>query len=832
MILVIIRDNCNAIIETASNTLLIGCNNSIIPNGIQTITGSAFAGCKELKTIKIPETVKVIGGYAFSGCKNLTSIILPDCITSISYGMFWGCSSLSSIEIPKSVKYIEDWAFAYCDSLSSLTIPNSVNHIGSYAFENCKGLLSINIPNSVTSIGSWAFHACHSLINASIPNSIEEIGYWFSYCIKLESISIPRSVKRITSNAFEGCYVLNDVYCFVDEVPEIASNSITFPILDNNTTLHVPANSIEKYKKAYIWNKFGTIVALTDEELAIYNANNPEIAVSTVSNSIEGVYMTQPDSYRIYKDNNQSYGNSYEIIITDKGNGTYYVDDLFGGWYCQRAGYGPNYSMTGNIEITPNGMVSLRDSYVTGWGDSLASLTGSYDSERKSFTIEEDYVEGMHFYQTWVKVSDIFVVDGIIYCIKDDNTVSVKNGNYSGDIKIPNEVTHNGFTYQVTSVDGAFSGNTSLRSVSLPNTVKSISGAFNGCTALKSVNIPPSVTTIEGNDFLNCTSLETIDIPNSVTSIGDYAFQECSGLTTVNIPSSVISIGYMAFFYCNSLTELTLSDNLTTIGGSSFIACNGLKKLNIPKTVLEIGGWAFTVCENLESIKVDSENLKYDSRGDCNAIIKTYTNELILGCKNTVIPQDVTTITNNAFAGVVGIKTLDIPNSVRIIDDGAYWQCTGLKDIMVGNNIEIIGRGVFQECSGLQSVVIPQTVNKIGWWSFSVCPELKDFYSYAKSIPSTDAEAFKDTPIENATLHVPANLIDTYKATAPWSGFGRIIALTDNDPKPTSVNSLKVDENATPVATYSIDGRRISQPQRGLNIIRMSDGSTKKVIIK
>ena len=796
------RDNCNAIIETATNTLLIGCNNSTIPNSIQVIGGSAFKNCKELKTIEIPITVTQIQGNAFAG-SGLTSVVIPPNVNMISSGTFSDCTSLSSVEIPNSVNSIGGNAFWGCTSLSSLTIPNSVKYIGGYAFAQCMGLLSINIPNSVTSIGSWAFYACHSLKNASIPNSIEEIGYWFSYCIKLESISIPRSAKKITKRAFEGCYVLNDVYCFADEVPEMGSEAIIFPIIDNNTTLHVPANSIEKYKKAYIWNKFGTIVALTDEEIAIYNANNPEIAESTVSNSIEGIYMTQPDSYRVYQGSNQTFGRTFEVMIIDNGDGTYYVDDLWGGWYNQRAGYGPNYSMTGNVGITTNGIVSLKDSYVTGWGDSLKGLTGSYDSERKTFTIEADYVEGMHFYQTWVKVGDIFTVDGIIYGVGENNTVSVKRGNYSGDIRIPNEVSHNGFTYQIMSVDGAFNDNTNLISVSLPNSVKSINGAFRGCTALKSVNIPNCVTSIERYDFEDCASLTSIDIPNgvtsigenafvgcksltkvnipnSVTSIGEWAFAGCTNLTTVIIPSSVVSIGDAVFLDCNNLADIILSDGLITIGNDAFSYIN-LRSLTIPKSVLRIGDHAFTSCEDIESIRVDNENVKYDSRGNCDAIIETYTNRLILGCKNTIIPQDVTVIGEWAFADCFDLKSFNIPSSVKVIEKGAFYQCTGLSSIHLDNNVREIGASAFSGCNRVKTVIIPHKINAINWRTFEHCYDLRDFYCYAESYPTTDKEAFFETPIENATLHVPANLIDTYKSTAPWSGFGKIVALTSEE---------------------------------------------------
>ena len=257
-----------------------------------------------------------------------------------------------------------------------------------------------------------------------------------------------------------------------------------------------------------------------------------------------------------------------------------------------------------------------------------------------------------------------------------------------------------------------------------------------------------------------------------------------------------------------------------------------MKSLIIPASVLKIGDRSFTECEGLESIIVESENIKYDSRNNCNAIIETYTNKLILGCKNTVIPQDITTIGGGAFAGCVNLKMLDIPNSVTTIENGAFWRCIGLRYFIAGGNVERIDSGAFQECSNLHSIVVSSTIKQIGWWSFSECPELKDFYLYADICPSTDLEAFYGTPIENATLHVPAASVETYKRTAPWSGFGKIVALTDNDPKPTDVNTQKVDNNVYPVNTFTIEGRRISNPQRGLNIIRMSDGTIKKVIKK
>ena len=147
------REGCNAIIETASNTLIAGCQNTVIPSNVTSIGDNAFFSCYNLTSIEIPNSVTSIGDYVFSGCYNLTSITTPNSVTSIGYA-----------------------AFAYCYGLTSITIPNSVTSIGEGAFFNCYNLTSIEIPNSVTSIGDNAFLSCYNLTSIEIPNSVTSIG--------------------------------------------------------------------------------------------------------------------------------------------------------------------------------------------------------------------------------------------------------------------------------------------------------------------------------------------------------------------------------------------------------------------------------------------------------------------------------------------------------------------------------------------------------------------------------------------------------------------------------------------------------------------------------
>ena len=229
------RDNCKAIIETSTNSLIAGCKNSFVPSSVTSIGERAFSGCSGLTSVTIPNSVTSIGYRAFSGCSGLTSVTIPNSVTSIGNGAFSDCSGLTSINIPNSVTSIGEWTFSDCSGLTSITIPNSVTTIGERTFYGCSGLTSITIPNSVTSIGSEAFSDCSGLtsINISnsvttigertfwgcsglaavtIPGSVTSIGEWaFSFCSGLTSINIPNSVTNIGESAFHGCSGLTSI---------------------------------------------------------------------------------------------------------------------------------------------------------------------------------------------------------------------------------------------------------------------------------------------------------------------------------------------------------------------------------------------------------------------------------------------------------------------------------------------------------------------------------------------------------------------------------------------------------------------------------------------
>ena len=240
------RDNCNAIIETATNTLIAGCNKTVIPEDIEHIGYGVFAYLQGLESVSIPEGVKSIGKGAFYDCVSLESITIPDSVESIGVYAFAYCESLESVTIPEGVESIGDGTFFGCESLESVTFSEGLEQIGVSAFYGCESLKSVKIPASVEVIVSGAFGGsedvdtivvddnnayydsrenCNAIIetatntlifgcdNTVIPDGVECIArgaFWG--CEFLESIVIPASVTCIEEYAFVGCENLTDIY--------------------------------------------------------------------------------------------------------------------------------------------------------------------------------------------------------------------------------------------------------------------------------------------------------------------------------------------------------------------------------------------------------------------------------------------------------------------------------------------------------------------------------------------------------------------------------------------------------------------------------------------
>ena len=205
------RNNCNAIIETESNTLLVGCKNTVIPNSVTIIGGDAFHSCKGLTSITIPESVIIIGKAAFKGCSNLTSISIPEGVTTIEQTAFEN-SGLMSITIPNSVTTLGKNAFEDCDNLTSAILGNGLTKISRSTFVDCTALASVVIGNSVTSIERSAFSKCVKLESIVIPNNVTTIDDdAFDRCSGLQSVFIGKGLKSLDEGAFDQCSNISSI---------------------------------------------------------------------------------------------------------------------------------------------------------------------------------------------------------------------------------------------------------------------------------------------------------------------------------------------------------------------------------------------------------------------------------------------------------------------------------------------------------------------------------------------------------------------------------------------------------------------------------------------
>ena len=333
--------------------------------------------------------------------------------------------------------------------------------------------------------------------------------------------------------------------------------------------------------------------------------------------------------------------------------------------------------------------------------------------------------------------------------------------------------------------------------------VKIIDGyAFFDCCMLTSASLGDQVEVIWEGAFFNCHSLASFTIPNSVNSsyrsVGKWAFRECNGLTSVTFHCKTVK-GWFAGL--TGIKEVIFGDEVTTVTNGSFYNCSGLTNITIPEGLTDIGLSTFANCSSLTSIVVQEGNPVYDSRDNCNAIIKTETNELLYGCAQTKIPESVTSIGesafhgcgnltsitipnsitaigNRAFASCTGLTSFDIPESVTSIGDNAFVNCTGLTSISIPEGVTRIGDFIFYGCYALESIFLPSSTSYIGRWAFAECRCIKDVYCFAEKVPDVFDTTFKSTSsVSSATLHVPAASLEAYKAASYWKTFGSIVAI-------------------------------------------------------
>lgn len=639
------RDNCNAIIETATNTLIKGCSSTIIPQSVLSIGDAAFSGCASITNLIIPKNVTSIGKNPFRDCQGLEKItvdkdnpnydsrdncnaiietatnclivgckktVIPETVKIIGESAFYECSDLMTIKIPSSIEIICDDAFGY-SGLIAIDIPGTVKTIGSWTFQRCSNLRRIVLSDGIERMGSRAIYVCPNLPSIKIPKSLDMPNDAIGSCANLNSISVEPGNPYFDSR--ENCNAL------------IETSTNTLLLACNNTVI---PNSVERIAD----NAFSDCKSLT--EIII-----PKGIVSIGAQAFSNIDDIK--SISVAKDN---------PVLDSRDNCNAIIETATG-----KLIKGCNYT------TMPRSIKSIED-YAFDGCTNITSI---------------ELPEGLtHIgYRAFGGCSNL------------------------NNIKLPKSLAHigsnafsgtpwlNNFLNTTKEITDSVAYINDIALLSMPNNrvcrlrenTKSIAGGAFANTQLESISIPSGVEDIGSYAFWFCRNLRRITIPNNVKQIGDYTFYECRSLNAIDLPHSMEIIGSHAFCFCTNLKEIVLPNKLKYIDSGIFAECNSLTNVTIGDSVKSIDRYAFGGAPNISKITVSPGNPYFDSRENSNGIIETSTNTLIYGFKNTTIPNGVTSIGVEAFAGY-DLQSITIPSSVTTIGEGAFWGCNSLKTVI------------------------------------------------------------------------------------------------------------------------------------------------------
>ena len=591
----------------------------------------------------------------------------------------------------------------------------------------------------LTSIDERAFENCNDLSSITLPESVIEIGdYAFSYCRNLVNISIPNSVTRIGKGAFSTCDSLKEIIIpngvtSIEERTFETCNSLSSITLGNSiSTIGSFAFNGCGFSSITIPDSVTSIGKSAFQASSIKSITMPESVTTIGSAAFAGCKQLLSITLPKYITSIESYifqGCSNLVSVTIPDGVTSIGSVAFQGCtYLQSIDLPKSINRIGSSAFSNCSSLSsitIRAETVPTGGQNMFSNTNNCP-----IYVPAELVESYLSAQYWSNYAD-----------------RIQQGQ-------PNNVIY------YTSTDG---------NIVTPYDV-SIFGA-----------------NFVSNEYVN--GRGTISFDGDVRSIGKNAFYQCETLKTLSIPPSVTTIGDWAFAYCSNISAITIPEGVKSIRDRAFIDCSSLVSIFIPSTVTTIGVYVFNQCSSLSSIVVSSSNQYYDSRENCNAIIRKSNNKLIRGCNNSIIPDGITSIDSYAFSGCSQLAAITIPDTVTSIGIDAFYHCSSITSINIPRGITTIDLETFVGCTSLKTVTLPESVTSIKDYAFLGCSSLESI-NIPANVTNIGQSAFSSCS-RLASISLPENLTTIWNSTFSSC---------------TSLTSVDLPSNLTTIKQYAFKG--------------------------
>ena len=738
------KENTNALTFAIGDQAFANCPNLAtvtLPTKVYMKSGSigdgAFNNCESLTKVVIPDRFKTLGAYAFANCLKLETVTFNEGVAKVPQGFLYGCESLTSVTIPSTVNYVGNEAFSGCKKLTTITFPDSVTYVGEEALADCISLQSVKIPfigNSYSPMSNSTFGNLFGTEDVVNPDTEE------SYLYEAHNHFIPKTLTTVeVTNAtslpayafagLESLTSLNVTYTTADrirvyaadtnyynyDVPQItAVGAYAFAGLKNIENFPIPEKATAIGEAAF------AATGLTDASLAAILMDAKTIGASAFSylENVENVSIPQ----NVLSVGRYAFAHNSDLTSFLAGATTALSDGIL-------ADCGSLKTVTVPYIGTSNLGVDINENFVVvPNNDSFANLfSTSYPSN--TYENEDDYLTRGGFYK-----ANRYYIPNTLDTITVTSATAIPSNAFREILADSISIFLNSDMLSDLDVDGvtigayAFYGCKNLTSYTLDDNYNGIGSYAFAFTGITSVTIPSSVKTVSDNAFANCEKLTTFTVNGKNTAIFNSVLANCRSLESVTVPyigtAAWITDTYMGdeyLSYANNAFANLFSYNYPsdmyseddTLGESAryyVVSTSNYSDCYIPVALDNIVITNAVAIPNYAFSGILASNITVNYDEDATNSERTGIGAYAFnGCENLTsftIDSQIETIGSYAFAST-GITSVTVPQNVNSISNNAFANCEYLTTFTINGKDVALSNSVLANCRSLESVTVP-----------------------------------------------------------------------------------------------------------------------------